>query len=53
MHWLGIRLVRRREDFVDAHGNVRVIGDGDDEALPTHRATPAPPPEDPDDDVPF
>jgi P4 family phage/plasmid primase-like protien len=53
IHWLGIRLVKTRNDFVDAHGNVLDLGmntldDGSD------ATTPAPPPlDDDDDDVPF
>lgn len=54
MHWLGIRLVKTKHDFVDEHGRViEFKGDlASDDALPG--ATPAPPAEDPDDDfVPF
>jgi DNA primase len=58
MFWLGITLTRTAGEFIDHEGKVKLLGDladdslaiGDD-ALPG--ATPAPPLDDPDDDVPF
>jgi DNA primase len=40
MHWLGIRLVKTRRDFVDAHGNVV---DMTDDAAGSSAAAPRPP----------
>jgi DNA primase len=50
MHWLGIRLVRTRNEFVDTHGNVLTLDDIAD-ALPA-AAAPAPPADDYDDALP-
>lgn len=67
MHWLGMRLVKTRNDFVDQHGNVLTLdaiaedpvpstdsGGSDFSKLSLPPKSPAPPPDDPDDDfVPF
>jgi DNA primase len=51
MHWLGIRLIKTRRDFVDDQGHVVDMGSTDD--APSV-APPHPPSADPDDDfVPF
>ncbi len=50
MHWLGIKMIRRAEDFIDAEGRVRVFDDGGGGRAPT----PAPPlSDDVDDDLPI
>jgi DNA primase len=51
MHWLGIRLVKTRSDFVDAHGNV-VDMTNDPAGSSGGRATPEPPADDYDDALP-
>jgi DNA primase len=50
MHWLGIRLVKQRSDFVDMHGNVLAL-DALADGSPGSTAPPAPPADDPDDDA--
>jgi hypothetical protein len=55
MHWLGIRLTKTRNDFVDLHGNVLTIDAVDDRPPPagvdfSRLSVPAPPPNPPGDD---
>lgn len=54
MHWLGIRLVKTRHDFVDVHGNVVEMTAVDDDPQPGQgsSATPAPPADGYDDALP-
>jgi DNA primase len=49
MHWLGIRLVKTRNDFVDQHGNVLDLS-AEADPSPGQHAPPAPPLDDHDDD---
>jgi hypothetical protein len=53
MHWLGMRLVKTRHDFVDVHGNVmKWTPTIADRRRPRPSATPAPPADDYDDALP-
>jgi DNA primase len=53
MHWLGMRLVKTRHDFVDVNGHVIEMAADDEPAhAPGRSATPAPPADDYDDALP-
>jgi DNA primase len=61
IHWLGMRLIKTRNDFVDLHGNVLTLDALDDDGPPAspdadpakpRRSTPAPPADDYDDALP-